>query len=315
MKKKATFTLVLTTAAFLAGTLVLNAAFSGDIFSTGKNERGGNAAFVTTNGTDLDDVNGEAFALAMDINHYSVQTKFVGVDNDYIIEPGKYGYFTNVDPVRRFDELSVSYNLLNGEQPICNAFYFSYNPLSLNDIFNGRYQDLYFANPNPVFADDQYVVTLTDNEYPQILNARYVLGLIYSNSRIQLASIGMSTPCDTEPDEQAVGQKNNFTDVEQSNIKAAFTENYMYPFVGNGSYRIDENGHLHGLTFNDGFIYDYHSLLLTDGFTRTSVDNPSSGVYVYTYIKEVNDKTLQIELIHIKDYCHTQMYEIIPSVI
>ncbi|MCR5184478.1 MAG: hypothetical protein K6C32_00135 [Bacilli bacterium] len=285
MEKKRTTAFLLSGISFLSITLVVNFLVTNEMISIHTDNKNGNATFVVNQDTELEEIDGESFALAIDINRYSVLTKIVGVENNYVIPHNRFAYFTNVDPLRRIDEVTCSFSFSSAnENTVYAGLYFSYNPLNLTDIQNGKYSDLtYICTGNS--NNNALNVSLSSNEFPSMLNARYVLGIAYTKDvDVTLTSISFSTPCDTEPDEiKEVGEFANFRSHELTSLNTLLN-NEEIPFMGNGSYFM-ENNNIIGTYLNNNFATVYENKLVFVGFSKKNSH----------FEKDVSGGTIKIE--------------------
>ena len=196
--------------------------------------------FTLTEENGFTEEEGFVYSAALDCGNNSVTTKMYGVDissGSMTVASGGIAYFTNTDPVRGFDKVSTT--LSKGSGDMYGAFYFSYNPLNLNDIFGGKYQDL-TAAMNSFNVSDDYMVYADPTYDPDMLEARYVLGLMFnvSSSSFTIGNITYSTPCGKEPEKvDEIGLCEDYSNTSKEIVESTTGESIYLPFVfGNGSY-------------------------------------------------------------------------------
>lgn len=168
----------------------------------------------------------------------TVNIKISGVSqvNEQIVaEKENYFFISNLEdsPIRGISQLQLYGQALNtSSASIYVNAYFSYNPLNINDILDGKYQDLVVKTlVNNVYSDamSAFYNPISVNGS---LNARYFLLAIGTiGDDVSLMGLMVNTPCEDEPVEVPVGEYPHSYGEE---IDAILPDDF--PFIGNGSF-------------------------------------------------------------------------------
>jgi len=236
MKKKKALVMLAASFALTIGTLFAVAKVNGDGSVFGKKNL--NDDFVLDNTTIQKASEEEDIYRAVMVSATaSINVKLSGVKEigeNLVIEHGSCAVISNVtdSPVRGIDELSLQLQA-SGQLYFC--FYLSYNPLNLNDILEGKYQDLK-AVICPQYIYGSQTISTKDMKM-DFLDYRYFLSIIYcSECDITIQSMFVSTPCGDEPAAVPVGTfRDHYSEQELEMIPEDT------PFIGNGSYYLLSN--------------------------------------------------------------------------
>lgn len=233
MKKKKALVMLAASFALTIGTLFAVAKVNGDGSIFGKKNL--NDDFVLDNTTIRKASEEEDIYRAVMVSATaSIDVKLSGVkeiEENLVIEHGSCAVFSNVtdSPIRGIGELSLQ---LQASGQLYFFFYLSYNPLNLNDILDGKYQDLKTVIYNQYMWGSQ---TISTKEMGMdFLDYRYFLSVIYSpQCDVAIQSMSVSTPCGKEPVQVPVGTfRDHYSEQELEMIPEDT------PFIGNGSYYI-----------------------------------------------------------------------------
>lgn len=237
MKKKKALVMLAASFALTIGTLFAVAKVNGDGSIFGKKNL--NDDFVLDNTTIRKASEEEDIYRAVMVSATaSIDVKLSGVkeiEENLVIEHGSCAVFSNVtdSPIRGIGELSLQ---LQASGQLYFFFYLSYNPLNLNDILDGKYQDLKTVIYNQYMWGSQTIST--KDMGMDFLDYRYFLSVIYSpQCDVAIQSMSVSTPCGKEPVQVPVGTfRNHYSEQELEMIPGDT------PFIGNGSYYIYSQG-------------------------------------------------------------------------
>lgn len=236
MKKKKALVMLAASFALTIGTLFAVAKVNGDGSIFGKKTL--NDDFVLDNTTIRKASEEEDIYRAVMVSATaSINVKLSGVkeiEENLVIEHGSCAVFSNVtdSPIRGIGELSLQ---LQASGQLYFFFYLSYNPLNLNDILDGKYQDLKTVIYNQYMWGSQ---TISTKEMGMdFLDYRYFLSVIYSpQCDVAIQSMSVSTPCGDEPAAVPVGTfRDHYSEQELEMIPEDT------PFIGNGSYYVLSN--------------------------------------------------------------------------
>lgn len=238
MKKKLLLTLLSTSLA--AGTVGALALVKNENSSLRKKEAVSGTFYLDK--TSIKEESDYYTAVALDDGEHSVKTKFVNMsfddENDELsFAHGQAGWFTNIDPVRGFDSLSVSFeDYASG----FGSVYFSSNELNITDIFAGNYanQDLFCLPIRSVSTQ----LTLYADDYPQLLDSRFVL-FFFNNTddsnSLTLSNLSFDSHCDAPVNVQEGGQTTGYrTEYLEYFEDQGFTDIFSGFLLANGSYTV-----------------------------------------------------------------------------
>lgn len=236
MKKKKALVMLAASFALTIGTLFAVAKVNGDGSIFGKKNL--NDDFVLDNTTiqkasEEEDI----YRAVMVSSTASIDVKLSGVkeiEENLVIEQGSCAVFSNVtdSPIRGIGELSLQ---LQANGQLYFFFYLSYNPLNLNDILDGKYQDLKTVI-YPQYMMGSQTISTKDMKM-DFLDYRYFLSVIYSpQCDVAIQSMSVSTPCGEEPVQVPVGTfRDHYSEQELEMIPEDT------PFIGNGSYYVSSS--------------------------------------------------------------------------
>ncbi len=236
MKKKKALVMLAASFALTIGTLFAVAKVNGDGSIFGKKNL--NDDFVLDNTTIQKASEEEDIYRAVMVSATaSIDVKLSGVkeiEENLVIEQGSCAVFSNVtdSPIRGIGELSLQ---LQANGQLYFFFYLSYNPLNLNDILDGKYQDLKTVI-YPQYMWGSQTISTKDMKM-DFLDYRYFLSVIYSpQCDVAIQSMSVSTPCGEEPVQVPVGTfRDHYSEQELEMIPEDT------PFIGNGSYYLLSN--------------------------------------------------------------------------
>lgn len=238
MKKK--LLLCLLSASLAAGTVGALALVKNENSSLRKKEAVSGTFYLDK--TSIKEESDYYTAVALDDGEHSVKTKFVNMsfddENDELsFAHGQAGWFTNVDPVRGFDSLSLSFeDYASG----FGSVYFSSNELNIADIFAGNYanQDLFCLPIRSVSTQ----LTLYADDYPQLLDSRFVL-FFFNNTddsnSLTLSNLSFDSHCDAPVNVQEGGQTTGYrTEYLEYFEEQGYTDIFSGFLLANGSYTV-----------------------------------------------------------------------------
>ena len=150
--------------------------------------------------------------------------------NDYIT------WSNNSDsPIRGISKLFFYFDAVSGDE-LDFWFYTSYNPLSLDNILAGDYQDLKVERDSKHVYSSGYTESFeyTFNE----ADSRYFLAVVICKLETTFTGFSISTPCDEEPsrEDPSVGKYSYPQDVLDTIPTEA-----EFPFIGTGSFTYSIN--------------------------------------------------------------------------
>ena len=208
-------------------------------------------------------------------------------------------YFTNLEPFRGMSYLAME--LSSSSYSYYVATYLSYNPLNIEDIYSGKYQDLYVSM---VQGYGKQTFTLESTSIPSLLNYRYVLTHVMrgsgsssiEDSPVLVTNLGITTPCAAEPTSISVGTNTGVLSQEIKNyISSSTNSSVTVPNeVGNGAYYVDPSSsyfHFNNCV-NPGAECQFLNSITT-GFTLT-YEAEMYGMKQDIYQKKTADKTHSI---------------------
>ena len=230
-------------------------------------------------------------AVALDGSNNTVMAKFVGMELDSESHKLSFaarsaGWFANVDPVRGFDSISVSFD---STRQGYGAIYFSYNELNAADIFAGKYQDIFCMNIT-IYTE---TLQLTSDMCPQMLDARYVLFLFDNQEQtapLIIEGLSFDSHCAAEPAPQEIGTVTNFRDEYVEMVEDAGLSLWSGFILGNGSYSlsvITPNPYMPITGYEITSIQDFMGVntivtkLYTDGYTNTQSQQEETMMVMY----------------------------------
>lgn len=199
--------------------------------------KGGDDTSFTLSTEDATQLSSDTYELKLkNYKGASVNVNVVGANyvNDTTIgstnNPDLYIY--NTEPFRGFN-----YAYFDFSNCVHAFIAFSYNPLNLNDLLNGKYQDVMCA------ADfDAFQLELNTTYFPSITEARYFLGFAYSveSSSLSINEVVFQSVCEEEPQSVEVGTNSG---VLTSDEKALINQKSnscgtVSDEVGNGAYYV-----------------------------------------------------------------------------
>ena len=252
--------------------------------------------FVIDDETEFVEETGYYSGVAISSNANTINTKFVGftcAEGKLSTKIEQKAYITNIDPINRgfnsfHAELSSS-----SQSPFSLMLYFSYHPLTLDDIADGKYADLVVTGnvgDHGTYIDE----TVTSTELPEMENCRYVLALLNANASFTLQEITFGTPClATVPEVSEVGTYSDWKASEKTAMLDSTNYGEVIPFIGNGSYYF-ESGIIYGALLDGQLGSDYMTALSTAGYDMTYQAATGDG-YMFLYQKKTSgDVTLSI---------------------
>ena len=199
--------------------------------------KGGDDTSFTLSTEDATQLSSDTYELKLkNYKGASVNVNVVGANyvNDTTIgstnNPDLYIY--NTEPFRGFNYAYFEFS------NCVHAFIaFSYNPLNLNDLLNGKYQDVMCA------ADfDAFQLELNTTYFPSITEARYFLGFAYSveSSSLSINEAVFQSVCEEEPQSVEVGTNSGvLTSQEKALInQKSNSSGTIADEVGNGAYYV-----------------------------------------------------------------------------
>lgn len=208
-------------------------------------------------------------------------------------------YFTNLEPFRGMSYLAME--LSSSSYSYYAATYLSYNPLTIEDIYSGKYQDLYVSM---VQGYGKQTFTLESTSIPSLVNYRYVLTHVMrgsgsssiEDSPVLVTNLGIITPCAAEPTSISVGTNTGVLSQEVKDyISSSTNSSVTVPNeVGNGAYYTDPSTSY--FRFNNCVNPDAECQFLnsiTTGFTLT-YEAEMYGMKQDIYQKKTADKTHSI---------------------
>ena len=161
-------------------------------------------------------------------------------NKNVVIGEEEYITISNLEssPIRGINYINFS-GSASSDGSIIGAIYYSYHHLDIEDIFDGKYQDLVTVSFNEEFSSGVAFDLLTNTEIESQSQARYFLALIGSTKEFTISSITVDSICQDEPED--IGEIGTYSDYP-SNIKNVLHEDF--PFIGNGSFSAHTEKHL-----------------------------------------------------------------------
>lgn len=223
-----------------------------------------------------------------------VGINIVGADAEYL-ESGQIrassagAYIYSVDACRGIDQFRVSFNSFP-HTPL--SIYFSYNPLNIDKILAGKYQDLCCL----IDSGHYYNYTITKTNFPQIAGTRYFLAYIAPLSTLSISAISVTATCQDEPPAVDEGTNSGTLNAYYKSFIQAKTNGVLNEIsqIGHGAYFINP--------LEDYFNY-FEQLPL--GGSSAFIDNIVASGFTKTYEVENGNRYIEYYQKKISDVVHT----------
>ena len=192
-------------------------------------------------------------------------------------------YVYNIDPIRGINSASIIYFDNYGFSMITSMF--SYNEIVLNDVLEGKYQDLCFKGYRNMDSGAR-TFTVTASQNPSLTNARYFMFNLFPlrDENLILGQINAEAVCFEMPTPVEIGTNSGaLTEDEIAGMKTITNNSLNMSDVGNGSFFFDSNNILYQL-HKTGEEAPAASRILANDFEATY--SAQSGTI---YQKKVND--------------------------
>ena len=256
---------------------------------------------ITRSSTDPDQH--QAIMLDSGKNSVNVTIKRASVSDNLInVEQGDYITISNDldSPIRGITSFSIrSSAFVSGDisNTVQAYFYLSYNQITLENVFAGKYHDLVFVRPNSMSSDAQGNLSFGFGGG----DSRYFLAVICGKQNFSISEMTIHTPCAAEPtrEDESVGTYSSYKTEEAALLPESF------PFVGNGSYQSNIYGGMiqfHNLQQNT-FVSSFYSSLTTNGYQMANV---VEGTFVFQ--KETSEDSGQYYTILLQDPTTAETY-------
>ena len=178
-------------------------------------------------------------------------------------DSANYGYVTNDDPIRGISEFNLTLLEPTGYTSDYEWITFiSSQPLNIDDLDSCEYSDVKVIGDNNVANYEgegvvQYSIKATD--YPEILDARYIMTVFFSNSSASrpfyLVDGSYVTPCDSEPTVYEKESPTNWREDELDVLEEV--AGFIPPFLGTRSYIFENNMGMGVATYSYGFSMNF----------------------------------------------------------
>lgn len=189
--------------------------------------------------------------------------------NDYIT------WSNNSDsPIRGISNLFFAYDAIE-ENQLQFWFYTSFNPLTLDNILAGDYQDLKVKQAQTFSYGSDYTDTFSYT-FSEV-DSRYFLAVVMCKFETHFTGFSISTPCDEEPtrDDPSVGKYSYPQD-----LLDAIPSEAQFPYVGNGSFHYEVNSGMVMVNFleREAQMYGFVAAIGEAGYVYS---NYLDGAHVY----------------------------------
>ena len=213
--------------------------------------------------------------------------------NNYYVISNEAGEDNAIRGIRSISYTWTHSEIITESETVGYAVYYSYNHLTVENIFAGKYTDMKrFFDQRSVIGESVELST----EYLGINGAacRYFLVIIESPSvAITLDDFSVDAYCSAEPAEKEIGEWTSYPE----GMIDALGGITSFPFVGNGSWLFDAYGGQAELAFfQQKSTYNvswFDNVFVNNGFANvgyiaaadaTYWQKPSSGDLYYTYM-------------------------------
>ena len=204
----------------------------------------------------------------------NVRVKFSGVGKDedgLTIAANSYATFTNIDPLRSFESLSFTFSTQSTSRSLVTLF-FSTQPLNMQDVFQGKYPDLYTIYGQTYGSNYSCMLPSDKTE-----SYRYVLGVVDAIEKpLTVRSISFTTPCTVEPEAVPTGSVTDWSE----DIKAG-----MIAMVGEALPALGHNAYVYSEDYYTGFDTVFYDMMAYSNYMM-SIMNAGFAMNYYQQISE-----------------------------
>lgn len=220
--------------------------------------------------------------VAISEGQVELTTKFTGFDLEdgrLTVEANSPVFFTNVTPMNvGFDSFHCEFSG-TGTFKYTIMVFFSYFELVPDDIIDGQYADLQRYGHAHVETTSTLEETVTISDIPGMIDCKYVLGVIISESALTLEEMEFGTPCtDQVPVVSEKGTFSDYTTQEKALMNNASKFGELLPFFGHGGYylhAIDNNEILvEGLFADENIAGEFVMGIMGQGYNITKAEDP-----------------------------------------
>ena len=261
----------------------------------GQSKRTPENTFVIDDHTEFTPVSTYYQAIAMSSHSETViTTKFEGfnkVADNLVLPANTIGVISTTDPINLgFQGINIQLTLGSGISAQYHGLvFFSYNPITLDNIASGKYSDLISLCNTYAYGYETISDSLNTTTYGALTanlpNCRYMLMAIWAEEDLTLGSVSYQTPCiENATGSDDLGTRSSYRTGEES-FRDYFAGESL-PFIGHGAYTVYGEDHIKGAFLTEAKKNAFCNALVAAGFTNTL----ESG-YAHAYQKKINSGT------------------------